>query len=83
MASLVGRGRIVSNDRQLKSSVEYVKEDRDGQWIALEQEEKMRKAKLAEEEKAEEEEEARDESGDDEESEDEGKDEKKDGKENK
>ncbi|EMR88206.1 hypothetical protein ACHAPC_000198 [Botrytis cinerea] len=68
VASLVGRGRIVSHDRQLRSAVDYVKEDRDGQWIALEQEEKMRRAKLAEEEKADEEEEAQDESGDEEES---------------
>ncbi|KAB8304726.1 hypothetical protein EYC80_004083 [Monilinia laxa] len=84
VASLVGRGKIVSHDSQLKSSVDYIKEDRDGQWIALEQEEKMRRAKLAEEEKAE------DESGDEEKSEDEDqnedagekKDEKKDKKQN-
>lgn len=65
VASLVGRGKIVSHDSQLKSSVDYVKEDRDGQWIALEQEEKMRRAKLAEEKKAE------DESGDEDNDEDE------------
>lgn len=84
VASLVGRGRIVSNDRQLKSSVDYVKEDRDKQWIALEHEEKMRRAKVAEEKKAaEEEEQAEDESGDEEDEKDEKKEEKKSDKEKK
>lgn len=32
----IRRGRIASNDRQLKSSVVHVKEDRDGEWIVLE-----------------------------------------------
>ncbi|KAM3065891.1 hypothetical protein ACMFMG_009883 [Clarireedia jacksonii] len=56
VASLVGRGRIVSSDSQLRSSVDYIKQDKDAQWVALEREEKERKAKLAEEEEEEEEE---------------------------
>ncbi|CAD6445458.1 ac31da42-3a9b-4f6b-8d23-3636d2f1ccdf [Sclerotinia trifoliorum] len=82
VASLVGRGRIVTHDRQLKSSVDYIKEDRDNQWLALEQEEKMRRAKLAEEEKTAEEEEAEDESEDEEKS-DEKKEDKKESKDEK
>lgn len=69
VASLVGRGRIVKSDAQLKSSVDYVKQDRDAQWLALEREEKERRAKLAaEEDEEEEEEESGDESGGKEES---------------
>jgi hypothetical protein len=63
VASLVGRGRIVRSDSQLKSSVDYIKQDKDAQWLALEREEKERKAKLAAEE--EEDEETDDESEDD------------------
>ncbi|KAI9648494.1 hypothetical protein NHQ30_003128 [Ciborinia camelliae] len=82
VASLVGRGRIVSHGGQLRSSVDYIKEDRDEQWVALEREEKMRKAKLAEEEKAAEEEAAvENDSGSEEESgEDDKKDDRKDDK---
>ncbi|QSZ37660.1 hypothetical protein DSL72_008759 [Monilinia vaccinii-corymbosi] len=82
VASLVGRGKIVSHDGQLKSSVDYLKEDRDGQWIALEQEEKMRRAKLDEEEKAEKEDEELEEESGDENSEGEGDDKKDDKKQN-
>src|SRR5688572_29113562 len=57
VASLVGHGQIVKSDGRLKSSVDYVKEDRDTQWLALEKEEKERRAALAEEEESEEEEE--------------------------
>lgn len=63
VASLVGRGQIVSSDGRLKSSVDYVKDDRDAQWQALEREERERRATLAneEEEKSEEEDEGEDE----------------------
>jgi len=50
VASLVGRGQIVSADGRLKSSVDYIKEDRDAQWMALEKEERERRAALAAEE---------------------------------
>jgi len=49
--SLVGRGQIVKHDASsLTSPVDYVKQDRDAQWEALEREEKGRRQKLAEEE---------------------------------
>jgi hypothetical protein len=71
--SLVGRGRIVSADHTLKNPIDYVKEDRDAQWEALEREEKERRAKMAAEEEGEdeEEEEGGDEKGDEEEGEEE------------
>lgn len=47
VASLVGRGQIAESDSRLKSAVEYVKEDRDKQWTALEREERERRAALA------------------------------------
>ena len=37
----------------LKTPVDYIKEDRDAQWEALEREERERRAKLAEEEEGE------------------------------
>lgn len=55
VASLVGRGQIISSDGRLKSSVDYIKEDRDAQWSALEKEERERRAALAAEEEDEEE----------------------------
>ncbi|KAI9046634.1 hypothetical protein LZ554_009376 [Drepanopeziza brunnea f. sp. 'monogermtubi'] len=55
--SLVGRGRIIKSDANLKSPADYIKADKDAQWVALEKEEKMRQTKLAEEEEEEEEEE--------------------------
>ena len=63
VASLVGRGQIVSSDGRLKSSVDYVKDDRDAQWQALEREERERRATLAseDEEKSDEEDEGEDE----------------------
>ena len=63
--SLVGRGQIVRSDSTLKSSVDYVKEDRDAQWEALEREEKDRRHAMAKEEEEEEDEEEGDEGNDD------------------
>ncbi|CAG8982132.1 hypothetical protein HYALB_00003224 [Hymenoscyphus albidus] len=95
IATLVGRGQIaVSGHGKLTSPVDYVKQDRDAQWLALEKEEKQRRKELAakeeedeEEAEEEEEEEVEDEKdGKDEKSskkdekKDEGKDEKKDKK---
>jgi len=65
--SLVGRGQIAKKDHSLRSPVDYIKQDRDSQWEALEREEKERRQKLAEEEEAEQSEE---EDGEDEEKED-------------
>jgi hypothetical protein len=45
--SLIGRGQIVKADHTLRNAVDYIKDDRDGQWEALEREEKERRAKLA------------------------------------
>jgi hypothetical protein len=56
VASLVGRGQIVRSDSRLKSAVDYIKEDRDGQWEALEREEKERIAAASKDEEDEEEE---------------------------
>jgi hypothetical protein len=53
--SLIGRGQIVKADHTLRNAVDYVKQDRDSQWEALEREEKERRAKLAQEEEGEEE----------------------------
>jgi len=64
VVSLVGRGRIAKSDSELKNPVDYIKTDRDNQWLALEQEEKERRKKIAEEEKAEEEEEEEEEGED-------------------
>lgn len=50
VVSLVGRGQIAKKDHTLKSPVDYIKQDRDSQWEALEREEKERRQKLAEEE---------------------------------
>ncbi|KAL2069824.1 hypothetical protein VTL71DRAFT_14503 [Oculimacula yallundae] len=62
--SLIGRGKIVSADHGLRSSVDYVKQDRDAQWAALEREEKERRQALAaEEDEEEEEEDSEDEEG--------------------
>ncbi|CAG8954408.1 hypothetical protein HYFRA_00006035 [Hymenoscyphus fraxineus] len=63
IATLVGRGQIAFSDHgKLTSPVDYVKRDRDAQWLALEKEEKQRRKELAakeeeDEEEAEEEEE--------------------------
>jgi hypothetical protein len=59
VVSLVGRGRIVTHDAHLKEPADYIKGDRDAQWIALEQEEKERRKSMmkANEEEGEEEEE--------------------------
>lgn len=54
VVSLVGRGQIAKKDHTLKSPVDYIKQDRDAQWVALEREEKERRQKLAEEEAVEE-----------------------------
>ncbi len=54
--SLIGRGQIVKADHTLRTAVDYVKDDRDGQWEALEREEKERRAKLAQADEGEEEE---------------------------
>ncbi|KAG9241078.1 hypothetical protein BJ878DRAFT_522589 [Calycina marina] len=48
--SLVGRGQIINHDGTLRNAVDYVEAGKDTQWIALEQEEKERYRKLAEEE---------------------------------
>jgi hypothetical protein len=63
VASLVGRGQIVSADGRLKSSVDYIKEDRDAQWTALEKEERERRSALAAEEEEEDDEEEESEEG--------------------
>ena len=65
--SLVGRGRIISSDHTLKNPIDYVKEDRDAQWAALEREEKERRAKMAAEDGGDDEEEGGKEKGEDEE----------------
>jgi hypothetical protein len=49
VVSLVGRGQIAKKDHTLKGPVDYIKQDRDAQWEALEREEKERLQKLAEE----------------------------------
>ncbi|KAH6673105.1 hypothetical protein B0J14DRAFT_482382 [Halenospora varia] len=58
--TLVGRGQIVKADSNLKSPVDYVKQDRDAQWEALEREEKERRAAMVKEGEEEEEEEKSD-----------------------
>jgi hypothetical protein len=64
VATLVGRGQIVRADHTLKSPVDYIKNDRDAQWEALEREEKERRQALAkEDEKEEGEEESEDDEG--------------------
>ena len=45
--SLVGRGKIVTADHTLKSPEDYIKGDKDAQWVALEREEKERRQALA------------------------------------
>jgi len=55
VVSLVGRGQIAKSDSELKNPVDYIKTDRDHQWLALEQEEKERRQKIVEKEEAEEE----------------------------
>lgn len=52
--SLIGRGQIVRADHTLRNPVDYIKMDRDGQWEALEREEKERRAQMAKEEEEEE-----------------------------
>jgi nucleosome binding factor SPN SPT16 subunit len=56
VTSLIGRGQIVKADHTLRNAVDYVKQDRDSQWEALEREEKERRAKLAQEDEGEEDE---------------------------
>lgn len=51
--SLVGRGQIVKHEGHLKSPVDYIKGDRDQQWLALEREENERRKALAKEEEEE------------------------------
>ena len=53
--SLIGRGRIVNSNAALRNPVDYVKKDRDSQWVALEREEKERLAQIVKEEEEEEE----------------------------
>ncbi|KAL3428165.1 hypothetical protein PVAG01_01674 [Phlyctema vagabunda] len=70
--SLIGRGQIVQQDHAaMKSPVDYLKGDRDAQWMALEREEKERRQTLAkkeeEEETDDEAEDTDDEGGDDQE----------------
>jgi hypothetical protein len=61
VATLVGRGQIVSAEHtNLRSAVDYLKEDRDAQWEALEKEEKERRALANNEDKEEEEEDEED-----------------------
>ena len=48
------RGQIVSHDATLKKPADYIKQDRDAKWEALEREEKERRRKLVEEEAKEE-----------------------------
>ncbi len=67
--SLIGRGQIVKADHTLRTAVDYVKDDRDGQWEALEREEKERRAKLAQADEGEEEEEESEVDGEDKEGE--------------
>jgi hypothetical protein len=56
--TLVGRGQIVSAEHTtLRTAVDYLKEDRDAQWEALEREEKERRALAAKQEDDDEEEE--------------------------
>ena len=76
--SLIGRGQIVHGDHTLRNAVDYVKDDRDGQWEALEREEKERRAKLAQADEGEDEEESEDD-GEDKEGEDDSEDSKDDG----
>jgi hypothetical protein len=84
--SLIGRGRIVEHDSNIKSPADYVKEDKDKQWEALEREEKARhqvSMKADEEDESESSHEATDESNESEEEEeddDNKKDDKKGGK---
>jgi len=65
--SLIGRGQIVKHDGNLKSPVDYIKQDRDSQWEALEREEKERRVQMAknDEDKGEEEDSKDDESKND------------------
>jgi hypothetical protein len=62
--SLVGRGQIVKHEGHLKSPVDYVKEDRDAQWVALEREEIEKRQRLIDEDAANEKEEDKDGSDD-------------------
>lgn len=74
IVSLVGRGQIVHSDHEkLKNPVDYIKQDRDAQWVALEKEEKERRQKMMEED----EEEESESEGEDEEDEEDGKSTKK------
>ena len=81
--SLIGRGQIVHADHTLRNAVDYVKDDRDGQWEALEREEKERRAKLAQAEadegEEEDEEEESEDDGEDKEGEEDSEDSKDDG----
>jgi len=63
--SLIGRGQIIKADHTLRSPIDYVKQDRDGQWEALEREEKERRAKMAKEEEKESEDESEGNDGED------------------
>jgi hypothetical protein len=64
--SLIGRGQIVKADASsLKSPIDYIKQDRDVQWEALEREEIGRRKALAKEEEGEEDEGEGDEGKDD------------------
>jgi hypothetical protein len=65
--TLVGRGQIVSAEHTtLRTAVDYLKEDRDAQWEALEKEEKERRALAAKDEDEDEEEEEEEEETSDE-----------------
>ncbi|KAF4635597.1 hypothetical protein G7Y89_g2501 [Cudoniella acicularis] len=79
VATLVGRGQIVKADSNLRSPVDYVKQDRDAQWEALEREERERRAVMAKEDEEEEDQEdgADEEAKDDDEAEEEDATEKK------
>jgi hypothetical protein len=74
VVSLIGRGQIVRADHNLRNPVDYVKQDRDSQWEALEREEKERRAKLVAEDEEEDESEDDSEAKDGEDDSDEGKD---------
>ena len=49
VVTLVGRGQIVRHDQTMRNPVDYIKQDRDAQWVALEHEERERRAKIAKE----------------------------------
>jgi len=47
--SLIGRGKIIRSDANMKAPADFLKDDRDAQWAALEREERERRQALASE----------------------------------